>query len=120
MVERELKGFEFELYREPEITELEYEKIGFVKLPVVTIGGKRYIYDRYRKMLIEKYSKKEHKLTDSQIRDIDWFIDTLKKVKEESKKIKDISSEIRKRSERLEAVQSEQLRKARRRLEDVI
>jgi hypothetical protein len=113
-LERELQRMEEELYIPEEIAFPEAKR----KLPRVRIGKDTYYYDKEAGTIRKIGTKEVKKLTPQEKSNLDWYIDTAKKLHEELIKVGRIRRGIATRVER--AFVTEQKARARPKLETVI
>lgn len=116
MLQRELKRLQEELYREEEAIDVSTIKVGRRILPKITLGDEVFTFDRENKLLRNVKTRRETALSDENVQQVDWLMETITKVKQRLREMGEINRNIGSRLARFASNEEVELNLARRKL----
>jgi hypothetical protein len=115
-ISRELKRLEEELYKGEEEIDVSEIKVGRRVLPRIKIGDEVFTFDRENQILRNIKTRIETKLSKDNVENVDFLMETIKKVKERINDMGRINRSISSRLARFAMEEDVELTKARQKL----
>jgi len=117
-IRTELERLMREIEAAGELTEAEVV-YGKRKLPRILLGKDVYAYDKERKILRNIRTRETRPLTAEDIRHLDWFVETMGKLREELKEAQKLHRAIASRERHFEEIETGRKVRARRALREI-